>query len=188
MSGKHPRIKIVAQHAGRDPWRSPLFHWLRRNHARLAPSLSARRIDWEPVIGAASKAGVKDDKGGQPTRHTVWRTWRKVCLVVEAETAAEATKSPRKLQPRDLPADWRPTPIAVPALASAVIVPVPAAGQPPTTLAPLTHPDQVRVVGMASFGPITSGPLTPEPDYTGMGVAERKIARAKWHLALRQPG
>ena len=97
-------------------------------------------------------------------------------------------KPPRKLQPRDLPATWQPTPIAAPPPASAAAIPPPAASQSPTVLAPLSHPDQVRVVGQASFGLITSGPLTPEADYTGMGVAERKIARAKWHLALRQPG
>jgi len=62
------------------------------------------------------------------------------------------------------------------------------AGRPPTALPPLTHPDQTRVIGQSSFGVITSGPLTPEPDYTGMDVADAKIARAKWHIALRQPG
>ena len=176
----------MALRAGRDPWRSPLFHWLKKHHARLEPALSARRVDWKPVILAAAKAGATDDKGGQPSRHTVWRTWRNVCQAVTAERAApEPPKPPRKLQPRDLPADWRPTPILAPAPALAT----PAlAGQPSTLLPPLTHPDQTRVIGQASFGVITSGPLTPEPDYTGMGIAERKIARAKWHIALRQPG
>ena len=112
-------------------------------------------------------------------------TWRKVRTDIQtkAEAQAGSPKSPRKIQPRDLPAAWKPTPIPVPV--SAASVPV---AQPSTALPPLTHPDQTRVIGQSSFGVITSGPLTPEPDYTGMGVAERKIARAKWHIALRQPG
>lgn len=197
MTKGHPRIKAVALRAGRDPWRSPLFHWLKKHHARLEPALSARRIDWEPLLLAATKAGVTDDKGGDPSRHTVWRTWRKVCRVVATERAAAGSAKPsRKLQPRDLPADWRPTPLPLPAPASVsqLAAPPTVAGQPSTALVPsrelppLTHPDQTRVIGQSLFGVITSGPLTPEPDYTGMGIAERKVARSKWHIALREPG
>jgi len=180
----------VALRAGLDPWRSPLFHWLKKHHARLELALSARRIDWEPVMLAATKAGVTDDKGGDPSRHTVWRTWRKVCQVMAAERAAsESAKPPRKLQPRDLPVDWRPTPIpSAPAATTTVPAPPAPATQSSSALPALTHPRQARVIGQSTFGVITSGPLTPEPDYTGMGVAERKVARSRWHIALRQPG
>ena len=187
MSKAAPRIKAMALRASRDPKRSPLHHWMKDKYDTLAPLLAGRRVDWEPVSASVQKAGITDYSGGTPTEHTLRRTWRTVRKIIAAERAAPVTKPPRKLQPRDMPADWRPTPVAAspPALAG----PPPQASLPSSSaLPPLTHPSQVRVVGQASFGVITSGPLTPEPDYTGMGIAERKIARAKWHLALRQPG
>ena len=187
MTQHAPRITSVARQAKLDPQRSPLFHWLTKHHARLASELTGKRINWAPLIAAAVRAGIKDGLGQEPIKRTVRRTWKDVCAVQEAQAAAKLAKPPRKLQPRDLPADWRPTPIPAPAPAPALATP-PLAAQPSKLLPPLTHPDQTRVIGQASFGVITSGPLTPEPDYTGMGIAERKIARAKWHIALRQPG
>ena len=171
-------MTALARQAKLDPQRSPLFHWLAKHHDRLAVSLTGKRINWAPLIAAAVRAGIKDGLGQEPTERTVRRTWKDVRAVQEAQAAA---KLPRKAQPRDLPTDWKPTPISAPAL-SAVI------GQPLKALPPLTHPSQARAIGQSSFGVITSGPLTPEPDYTGMGVAEAKIARARWHIALRQPG
>ena len=182
MTQHAPRIAAVARQAKLDPQRSPLFHWLAKHHDRLVRELTGKRINWAPLIAAAIRAGIKDGLGRDPIERTVRRTWKDVRAVHEAR-ASLPPKPPRKLQPRDLPADWKPTPIPAPALAA----PVPA-GQPSTALPPLTHPSQTRVVGQSSFGVVTSGPLTPEPDYTGMDVAERKIARAKWHIALRQPG
>ena len=59
-------------------------------------------------MAAAAKAGVKNDRGGDPDEQTMRRTWRLVCRAVAAEQAAKAAKPPRKLQPRDMPKDWRP--------------------------------------------------------------------------------
>lgn len=183
MTQHAPRMTVVARQAKSDPWRSPLFHWLTKHHARLAPGLTGKRINWAPLVAAAIQAGIKDGLGQEPTERTVRRTWKDVRAVLETQAEAKLAKPPRKPQPRDLPADWKPTPVP----ASAPAAPGTTA-QPSTALAPLTHPGQTRVVGQASFGVITSGPLTPEPDYTGMGVAERKVARAMWHLKLREPG
>ena len=112
MRQTQPRLKTVALEAGKDPQRPSLFHWLWKHHARLAPGLSERRVDWGPVIAAAITAGVTDGRGGNPSERTIRRTWHEACADRERRDAAQAAKSPRKLQPRDLPKDWRPQPIA----------------------------------------------------------------------------
>ena len=189
MSTVEPRTKVLGLQASRDPRRSSLFHWLMKKHDALAPMLAGRCVDWKPVIIAAAQAGVTDHAGGLPTEHTVRRTWRNVRKVAEAAQAVRAARPPRKAQPRDLPADWRPTPVGttserpvatgLPALSGKAGTPVPATASRPT---------RVRVVGQDSFGVITRGPLTPEPDYTGMSDVQRKIAEATWQMALRDPG
>jgi len=115
MAQKRPRLKAVAAAAGRDPKRSPLFHWLVKNHDALAPGLRSKRVDWAPVIASAAAEGVKTDWGTEPQAQTVRRTWRKACAHVEVERKAIATreaggspKPERKLYPRDMPKDWRP--------------------------------------------------------------------------------
>ena len=125
MRQTQPRLTTVAIEAGKDPKRSPLFHWLMKNHKRLAPGLSKARVDWSPVIASAISAGVKNDWGGDPIEQNVRRTWRNVCQQIEADKAkvaaeltARAEKPPRKLQPRDLPKDWRPIPIPPPSSVS----------------------------------------------------------------------
>ena len=155
-----PRLSRVALEAGKDPKRSPLFHWLLKHHARLAPGLSRKRVDWHPVITAAATAGATDNTGAEPTVHTVRRTWRAVCQIVKVEDVALAVKPPRKLQPRDMPKDWRPVSISP----------------------PMPRPQQsLREL----LGPVTSGPDLPEPDYTGMDDFERKIARMDWSIKKR---
>ena len=188
MTRHAPRMIEVARQARQDPQRSPLFHWLTKHHARLASELTGKRINWAPVIAAAVRAGVKDGLGHDPIKRTVRRTWNDVCAAKAASDAAQAAKPPRKLQPRDLPVDWRPTPIGAPSQAPASVVAPVAASQPGTALVPSSYCTPPRVVGQASFGKITSGPLTPEPDYTGMDDVERKIARAAWSIALRKTG
>lgn len=183
MTDKTPRLRRAALLSSKNPRRSPLFHWLRRHHRQLADTQTGECRDWAPLLEKAIEAGVTDDRGAKPTARLMRDTWRKVRSNIHAKVEAQANspEPPRKLQPRDLPADWKPMPI--PASAPPAV-----AGQSSTALPPLTHPSQTRVIGQASFGVITSGPLTPEPDYTGMGIAEAKIARARWHIALRQPG
>ena len=119
MRQSTPRLKTIAAEAARDPQRSPLFHWLWRHHGRLAPDLSGKRVNWTPLIAAAVQAGVKNDRGVDPVEQTMRRTWRKVCQAIAAEQATRAAQQTekasapsRKLQPRDLPKDWRPIPVA----------------------------------------------------------------------------
>jgi hypothetical protein len=171
MSQKRPKLKAVAAAAGRDPKRSPLFHWLVKNHDALAPGLRSKRVDWNPVIASAAAEGVKTDWGTDPQAQTIRRTWRKACAHVEAErkatAAREAGTSPkpeRKVYPRDMPKDWRP--------------PEAAAAEPPKIKPgePLAH--------LRALGPTpTAGPFVPEPDYTGMDNAQRNIARINWNIA-----
>lgn len=113
MSISEPRVKAIALQASKDPRRSPLFHWLRKNYKTLAPLLIGRRVNWAPVIALVETAGVTDYAGGVPTEHTLRRTWRTVRQVLEAEQAAQGANPPRKPQPRDLPATWRPTALAI---------------------------------------------------------------------------
>ena len=96
MASKHLTIREVARLATRDPQRSPLFHWLKDDFTHLRPLLSVPRVDWRPLLQAASVAGATDDKGDPASCHTAWRTWRKVCHVVAAEQAAQAAKPPQR--------------------------------------------------------------------------------------------
>ena len=66
MAQKRPRLKAVAAAAGRDPKRSPLFHWLVKNYDVLSPGLRAKRVDWGPVVASAAAARVKTDWGTEP--------------------------------------------------------------------------------------------------------------------------
>lgn len=193
MTDRNPRLRNAAIQSSKDPRRSPLFHWLRKHYRLLEDTQTNGCREWAPLLAKALAAGVTDDKGTTPTERVMRDTWRKVRKHVQSEQAAQSAKPPRKLQPRDMPADWRPTPLAAASLPGTTPPSRPgspplAASEPGRALVPLSHPDQVRVVGQASFGVITSGPLTPEPDYTGMGVAERKIARINWTIAKRQTG
>lgn len=195
MAQKRPRLKAVAAAAGRDPKRSPLFHWLVKNHDALAPGLRSKRVDWAPVIASAAAEGVKTDWGTEPQAQTVRRTWRKACAYVEAERKAIAAretgaspKAERKLYPRDMPKDWRPPeaaashkPQGVPSQELAVVG---------STHAPDSGGFRPTLDPDGTFGgrPVTRGPLLPEPDYTGMTRSERIIARNEWRIKRRSIG
>lgn len=119
MNVRQPRLRRLVASAARDPLRSPLFHWLYANHLRLAATLAGRRIDWQPLIATAAKAGATDASGGQPSEHTMRRTWRNVCALVAAREAARAADEAggrptamRKHNPRDLPASAKPREVA----------------------------------------------------------------------------
>jgi len=124
MTQRASRITAVVRQAKLDPQRSPLFHWLTKHHDRLAFELTGKRINWAPLIAAAIRTGIKDGLGRDPTERTVRRTWKDVRAVQEAR-ASLPPRPPRKLQPRDLPADWRPTPLPAAAVPSTLVVPVP---------------------------------------------------------------
>jgi hypothetical protein len=163
MRQRSPRLKAAATESAKDPRRSPLFHWLKKNHNRFPQATSGRR-DWIPLLQKAVAAGVTDDAGQPPSIRVMRDTWRKVCETVAAEQAAraatEAAPPKRKLQPRDLPKDWKPHLSADPV------------------------PDKPGSA-LHAMGPINSGPLLQEPDYTGMDPVERKIARMKWSIRRR---
>lgn len=61
---------------------------------------------------------MKDGLGQEVTERTVRRTWRMVCEAHATKLATGPAKPVRKLQPRDLPATWKPVPIVSPAVPS----------------------------------------------------------------------
>lgn len=128
MSKNPPRLRRAALQSSKDPRRSPLFHWLSQHHRQLLGTQAGRCRDWAPLLAKAIEAGVTDDRGAAPTERLMRDTWRKVRKDMEVKAGAQAgsPKPPRKLQPRDMPADWRPTPLPAAAAPSTLVVPNPA--------------------------------------------------------------
>ena len=162
MNRTAPRLKTTAIESAKNPRRSTLFYWLKKNHKQFA-GITGERRNWGPVIERAVAVGVTAGDGKSPSLRIMRETWRKVCKQIEAEKAKADPSArpikPRKLQPRDLPKDWHPQPIV------------------PTTNAPQTLRELL--------GPVMSGPDLPEPDYSGMDDVERKIARMDWSIKRR---
>lgn len=190
MTDAKPRLTRVARAAGDSPMRSPLFHWLVRNHDRLAPGLSGARTNWIPVVAAAEKAGVTDQRGQPVTVRTLRDTWRKASKhVEEARSSALARKEPshgaRRSFPRDLPASARPREASASHKSHAP--PSSKREGAPLTETPVGGGFRLTLDADGTLGgrPVTHGPLLPEPDYTGMTRSERIIARNGWRIKRR---
>ena len=125
MTDKVPRLRRAVLQSSKDPRRSPLFHWLRKHQRLLLATQTGGCRHWAPLLAKAIEAGVTDDRGAQPTERVMRDTWRKIRaeVLTQPDTQDGSLKEPRKRQPRDLPMDWRPTPLATGAPSSALVVP-----------------------------------------------------------------
>ena len=125
MIDKVPRLRRAVLQSSKDPRRSPLFHWLQKHQRQLLATQTGGCRHWAPLLAKAIEAGVTDDRGAQPTERVMRDTWRKVRaeVLTQSDTQDGSLKEPRKRQPRDLPMDWRPTPLATGAPSSALVVP-----------------------------------------------------------------
>lgn len=108
MHTKSPKLKSVVKKLGRDPWRSPLFHWLSENFAALEPATGGPRSDWEALRSKAILHGITDDAGNQPSVRTVRDTFRKVRDEMARRGAESAGKAKPSPHPSRLPATWCP--------------------------------------------------------------------------------
>ena len=73
---------------------------------------------WSSFAQSLGRAGLTNKDGNPISADSARKLFERVrCAVDEAKEAkkfAQAAKPPRKLQPRDMPKDWRPTPIPPP--------------------------------------------------------------------------
>lgn len=77
--------------------RSPLFLWLRDNHAEMAERLAdaggPRSVNWGTVAAVLGEAGLRDADGNPPSAAVVRKTWGKVVAMVSGRSKA-STPSP----------------------------------------------------------------------------------------------
>ena len=121
MPDETKNLTSAVKRARQDPCRSPLFHWLKQNFARVEPLTKVTRVDWVWVRDEINALGITDSQGNAPTDKTLYRTLRKVAIEVEAKRArrreikqsAVHQRTPASDFPSRLPATLRP-PIAGP--------------------------------------------------------------------------
>ena len=75
-----------------SPVRSPVYGWLKQNHARLAAQFSGVRVQWGEVAARLAELGVVDVNGNPPKAATVRRTWWRVRRDVAASKRQAADK------------------------------------------------------------------------------------------------
>ena len=59
--------------------RSPLYRWLRENHADITTVMSLPRPSWTALAETAAEAGQVDDHGKPPNANSVRAAWIRVC-------------------------------------------------------------------------------------------------------------
>ncbi len=59
--------------------RSPLYRWLRENHADIATAMSLPRPSWTALAETAAESGQVDDHGKPPNANSVRAAWIRVC-------------------------------------------------------------------------------------------------------------
>jgi hypothetical protein len=59
--------------------RSPLYRWLRENHADIVTAMSLPRPSWTALAETAAEAGQVDDNGKPPNANSVRAAWIRVC-------------------------------------------------------------------------------------------------------------
>ena len=75
--------------------RSPVYVWLRRNHAVLSAEFAEARVNWSQVAIKLAEIGVTDAKGQKPRAEAVRRAWWQVRRdLAAAKAKRQAGKAP----------------------------------------------------------------------------------------------
>ena len=83
------------------------------NHEAVLQMLVAHTPTWAAVAEELARAGVRGGRGQVVAANDLRKIWNRVCRDIDVAVAERRTGVPaRKPQPRDMPANWRPTPLA----------------------------------------------------------------------------
>ena len=78
--------------------RSPVYVWLRRNHAVLSAEFADARVNWSQVAAKLAEIGVTDAKGQKPRAEAVRRAWWQVRRdLAAAKAKRQAGKAPEQV-------------------------------------------------------------------------------------------
>jgi hypothetical protein len=112
MSARGALAKRILERA--QARRSPLYRWLRENHADIATAMSLPRPSWTALAETAAESGQVDDHGKPPNANSVRAAWIRVCRDLgKPHGARQPTK--RQVQGAQAhPASGRPEPDAPP--------------------------------------------------------------------------
>jgi hypothetical protein len=92
--------------------RSDAYRWLRERHDALKAMFAESRSSWSTIAAELEAEGLRGAKGQVMTAKGLRKMWLRVVRDVEAAAIEKHDGvTPRKKQPRDLPATWQPTPI-----------------------------------------------------------------------------
>ena len=98
-----------------SPVRSPVYAWLKQNHARLATQFSGVRVQWAVVAARLAELGIVDVNGSPPKAATVRRTWwrvrRDVAAIKRQAADKRAILPPESVQARPVTAQSPAAPV-----------------------------------------------------------------------------
>ncbi len=111
MGKKRAGLGSVLNSIAEGPLRSPLFHWLYKNHDDIARASASRYISWADLCEKFEALGLTGCKGRPLTHENARKTWQQVRKEVRKQRALRATGMLPLAAPRQkkLPADWRPS-------------------------------------------------------------------------------
>jgi hypothetical protein len=88
--------------------RSPLYRWLRENHADIAQAMTRPRPSWTALAEAASEAGQVDAAGKPPNASSIRAAWLRVCRDLEAGRDGASKKPARAVTRKTNPLPIQP--------------------------------------------------------------------------------
>ena len=111
MGKKQAGLGMVLKAIAEGPLRSPLFHWLYKNHDEIARASAGRVISWAELCEKFEALGLTGCKGRPLTEENARKTWQQVRKEVRKQRAFRATGivPATALRKKKLPADWRPS-------------------------------------------------------------------------------
>ena len=111
MGKKQAGLGMVLKAIAEGPLRSPLFHWLYKNHDEIARASAGRAISWVELCEKFKALGLTGCKGRPLTEENARKTWQQVHKEVRKQRAFRATGivPATALRKKKLPADWCPS-------------------------------------------------------------------------------
>ena len=85
--------------------RSPLYRWLRQNHAHLLEEFTASAPSWPGLALALGNSGVFNGEGKPPTAEGVRTVWYRVRQDIAGKQKAAASKSSLAAESSAVPAE-----------------------------------------------------------------------------------
>jgi hypothetical protein len=91
MGDKLTKVLAARKAGGRH---SPLYIWMRENHAALSAEFAENGPQWATRVPAMAEVGLVDAAGQAPSIRTAMQTWYRVCRAVGAPSPKREPKPP----------------------------------------------------------------------------------------------